>query len=902
MNRYFSVFLLAVLLTTPSSRTPSQIHQGVVRLPLHELSLSLLAATGFGRSFGETELRGFPYRERDEFLRLMPGIIEINGNIHFQGSRPYELRHYINGVGLTNRYLGTSELHVIPEALESFTLVGAATSAVAGFSTGAITLTRMRTGGDELRFRASILTDNLVKTGKEFLNTTSFGYRTSVLTAEGKIPIANGIRFFVAAENHFVRNKQAMFLDAFRYDSLRTDNWDTSPGRLVPGPVAFSKNFLPNNWFERNTGQGTLLYSNETWGLQLTGSYQHTATPIGAEWPSALVRIFNRPRIPTNNVRSGFLSLAGSYQISGSLNLDASATYYRRSAETHDPDFDTNWPLYIDSLANARRGYYGFRSRWEGPHAYRVINSFSLNDPRAPNNTFSKDEQTAWMGTFTLATRFNDNWHLTVGGELERWQLRRFTIGNISSLMSFLYGFDGNTPRSFSSEAALALAVTAYGGMNFYGFDPFGNPTSNGYAPAFSPTFASAFAETRYERDRVTLTAGLRFELYDTQLLILRDRTSWGYDPQLDAVAETSWTRQSAMAFALPRFSLTYTPDPNTSLCVAAGAFAQMPPLANLYASRATINRSLNTSMLAFQRTFVADARPERSRQLELALHRTLSKNVQLQTLAFYRSVSHQLSLQYIQAQYTRYIAYANDDESEVKGITMRLLLGDTTGFLAKVQYTLSDAKGTGSSPTTHLGRVRLREQPEAILRPLDYHQTHTVTALLSYRSGERDDFLSGFYGAAVIWYGSGHPYTRVAAPTFGGAANPWNNGVQALLDPRTAQPVEPVNSSTTPPTLTVDVSIGKEFSVGPLALELYALALNIFNTKTILNVYPTTGSANDDGWLGGEFGSELERLPLYGDFYRSINLKNRWAYMGVTGYDIYGKPRQIRLGLTLRL
>jgi hypothetical protein len=83
--------------------------------------------------------------------------------------------------------------------------------------------------------------------------------------------------------------------------------------------------------------------------------------------------------------------------------------------------------------------------------------------------------------------------------------------------------------------------------------------------------------------------------------------------------------------------------------------------------------------------------------------------------------------------------------------------------------------------------------------------------------------------------------------------------------------------------------------------MELYAQVTNLLNTKQVLNVYPTTGSAEDDGWLTNPLAGQFNSIPNYAAFYRAINLENRWAAMTITRFplgDFYGTPRAIRVGL----
>jgi hypothetical protein len=87
---------------------------------------------------------------------------------------------------------------------------------------------------------------------------------------------------------------------------------------------------------------------------------------------------------------------------------------------------------------------------------------------------------------------------------------------------------------------------------------------------------------------------------------------------------------------------------------------------------------------------------------------------------------------------------------------------------------------------------------------------------------------------------------------------------------------------------------------LSPAHVRLSIDVLNLFDTRTVENVYPTTGSPDSDGWLQTEYGTRLSEYAQFKEFYTAINLKNRWAYMTTTGYDIYGPPRQILFGLSV--
>jgi hypothetical protein len=140
-----------------------------------------------------------------------------------------------------------------------------------------------------------------------------------------------------------------------------------------------------------------------------------------------------------------------------------------------------------------------------------------------------------------------------------------------------------------------------------------------------------------------------------------------------------------------------------------------------------------------------------------------------------------------------------------------------------------------------------------------------------------------------------------IAEPLNLGQANAWNIGVWPLNDARSRNPVEPVNSSTTPWVFNIDMNISKMVYIAGVDFEVYANILNLLNTKQIIDVFPNTGTPYDDGWLKASAAQPYKAIPNYESFYRAINLDNRWGVMSYRG-DVYGTPRQIRVGVRMEL
>ncbi|MEK6650503.1 MAG: hypothetical protein AABY75_05970, partial [Bacteroidota bacterium] len=308
--------------------------------------------------------------------------------------------------------------------------------------------------------------------------------------------------------------------------------------------------------------------------------------------------------------------------------------------------------------------------------------------------------------------------------------------------------------------------------------------------------------------------------------------------------------------------------------------------------------------------------KPERLTQYEIGLRQTMTDNFALTVTGFYKDTRDQLQIARVFNSVGNPIstAYMNEDFGTQKGVELTLEVRRTNRLAAKVNYSLSEARGTGSSSRTSQSAVTDDNTSLAprFVYPLQHNQTHRGSIVLDYRYAKGDGgFLEGFGLNTLFTFNSGHNYTKIQEPQNLGQATAWNIGVRALIDARTRTPLEPINSSTTPWVFNMDMTLGKVFYLGIVDIELYARVLNVFNTKSIINLYPTTGTPQDDGWLTSPLAAGYLVIPQYEAFYRAVNLANRFAYMNIGGggglgqqggTDIYGSPREIRIGMKVEL
>jgi outer membrane receptor protein involved in Fe transport len=314
--------------------------------------------------------------------------------------------------------------------------------------------------------------------------------------------------------------------------------------------------------------------------------------------------------------------------------------------------------------------------------------------------------------------------------------------------------------------------------------------------------------------------------------------------------------------------------------------------------------------------------KPERNTQYELGFRQSLSDNFATTISGFYKDLRNQLSIRRVfnDLGNPMFVALQNEDFGTVKGLEFTFELRRTNRLAAKVNYTLSEARGTGSSPLSSANGVtdEATARFPMFVNPFNYDQTHRGTFLVDYRfdKGDGGPILEGMGLSALLTFNSGHAYTKIKEPLNLGQATPWNVGIRAMLDARSRNPVEPINSSTTPWVFNIDMNWNKMFYMGSFNVELFVNVLNLLNTKSVINVYPTTGTPYDDGWLKSPLASAYKEVPNYEAFYKAINLDNRWGIMQVNedpfaggngptanAYgDVFGAPRQIRVGARIEL
>jgi hypothetical protein len=218
--------------------------------------------------------------------------------------------------------------------------------------------------------------------------------------------------------------------------------------------------------------------------------------------------------------------------------------------------------------------------------------------------------------------------------------------------------------------------------------------------------------------------------------------------------------------------------------------------------------------------------------------------------------------------------------------------------------YAWTQARGINSYANGMAGPINFRGIGYAdMLRPLYYTFEHQGSINLDLRITEEVNRSLAHTGLSILCtFNSGHPYTHSTGgmgqrPAYIGALlSDWN--------PRSRQPLAPLGNSTTPWVFNTDVRANVTLNRAEASWTIYLTITNLFNRQHVINVYNRTGRAQSDGFLSNAAlsGVIVEQLgDTYVDMYKAVNVSNRQHWIFDQGYDLYGEPRQTKLGVTVQ-
>jgi hypothetical protein len=439
--------------------------------------------------------------------------------------------------------------------------------------------------------------------------------------------------------------------------------------------------------------------------------------------------------------------------------------------------------------------------------------------------------------------------------------------------------------------------------VNNYGYDEYGNPLTSGPDGPKHPYFAAGYLQDRIEYSDLNINAGLRYDVMNFDDWTYGIPQDLGYD--LNNYVISNPGKAKTYSYLEPRLGFSFPASERTVFHMQYGKFVQAPPLYTTYVSRANALRYLAGGNF-FLSPIGYNIAPVRTTQYEIGFSQQFTDAAAFDVTGFYKNTEGQLQYAFFpqaaSSLVPSFYAYTNGDFETVAGLEFSIHVRRTNRFMAEVNYTLQDARGTNSFANSGngLAQVAGNTVKPSMVVPLDYAETHRGSVSLDYRwdRGDGGPILERLGLNLLFTFNSGHPFTLANGSA--GQQGPDLGGILNNQDSRSRFPAEPIGASTTPWFYQLDLRIDKTIAIATVDVNIYAYVQNILNTQNVLNVYYRTGNAYDDGWLSDPVasGKSVEQYgPKYVALYQVMNLQDNQNQIRTNGFSNFGVPRQVRVG-----
>jgi outer membrane receptor protein involved in Fe transport len=872
-------------------------------------------ATNAVRIVDSETIENLPVRGTMAAAVLNPGVVVQDGGIYIRGSRADEVGYYVEGANVRDVFSGNQAATIVPDALQEIQVQTGGYNAQYGSANGGVFAAVLKSGTPDYHFSIRSETDNFTSPNKKRFGTYSYGYADNTITVSGPVPgLGKKVKFFFAGQNTYYKDRYRRFWTPFKFVNGVTKLPSGEPMWLVDtglrgghagdtlDVIEWKGGNVPGATLNRFVTNASLTFDFSPINIRLSwvntySKYRHNGLPI--------MRIFNTKRLPITEYSDATITAKITHVISPKTFYTLSLIYHDNRGHTYDPFFKDNYWIYADSLENAKIGFPNWESYTNDPNAYDIY-GFPFDRPGNLLTGYAKYKRNYIGANFDFTHQLKRH-QIQFGGEIQYWTLRNWSgLGGVVSggLLQFLR----DNPDVTKNPKRFELYLRSLSPNN-YGYDVMGNETDEGdfLTKPRHPLIGAFYIQDRYEFTDLVVNAGLRLDYYNMDQWEPIDYSNPGLNEKDITLDQSKFRKVKAFVTVSPRLGFAFPVTDRTKLHVQWGKFVQMPQMSQAY--RGTYTRWTQLAGGFFYGNPMAwRVNPERTTQYEIGFAHQFATNASFDVTLFYKDIKDQLQTRRIfgspESGISSYDITQNGDFATTKGMEFRFTLRRTNRVMGWINYTFSQAKGTGSYVNQASASLDQATNQITIITPLYFNQTHQGSISLDYRFGKDDGgpILERSGINLLFTFNSGHPYTL----STGGIGQ--NDAAQGAIlpdfDARNRRPLEPIGSSTTPWNFYLDMKVDKTVTIAGLDVNFYVYVRNVFNTKNVINVYPRTGNAYSDGFLENPdlSGSVIESAggEGYVMLYRAINLQNRQHYLwsGFRGTDLWGRPREIRFGV----
>jgi hypothetical protein len=867
------------------------------------------------------DLESLPVRGVNNILGLTAGVVLQDNCVFVRGGRQDEVGFYLEGTNITDPVVGGRKVTLVQDALEEIQVQAGGYTAEFGGANSGIVKQQIKSGTSDYKFSLEYITDNFLQgfkyeaNGKKNLGTYNWGYNEATASFSGPV-YGNIIKFFGLFNYNFVRDANPQPYPGINLglitDPITGDQIDFT----YPAGPTFK------NSAENYTGTGSLTFDFNPIIFRLVGTY--TANTNFNPFTSARVagniaNILNTDRIEQIDQVDGAFSLKGTYLIDPTTFIEFSGGYSFNKLNRFDPYLKDNFTAYGDSAANAAVGFTWLRG--QGPYSRQVrlnILGFSFNAPGDVIAGYQNYDRNSMNFNLAFSTVLGKVHSIKVGGEMQSYDITNYSFGNegVFALAGLI---------ATQSEGQTLEDIYIGRGVNNFGYDIYGNKYDGDdiVNKAHKPLFAAFYLQDKIEYKDLIINAGLRFDYFDIDNYQLYDptRPELSFDKQsgkvwdvngdgsyISPAGNEALIEVPTFSSVSPRLGFSFPVTDQTVFHAQYGKFVQQSRLRDVYQGYFLTASNLGGGFF-IPAPVGFNVRPTRTTQYEVGFTQQIGEYASFDITGYYKDIQdqvvydQQLTDKVNDSPYGSYFILKNGDFATTKGLEVTFNMRRVERFLVNATFSYQDAQGTGSYPNSNRGIVGAPLDGVTVfspqyISPLEYNNKFRGNVNIDFRFGQNDGgpILDQLGLSALLQFTSGHPFTQ-------GIGGPDLEG-----DARDRQPIEALNSSTTPSTFQVDLRIDKTFNItDKLNLNIYFYVVNLFDAVNIENVFLRSGTTDDDGYLSNpaQGGKLIETYgPQYEALYRAINIDYYEQWQNAAGLTtvpfFYGTPRQIRLGLRL--
>lgn len=854
------------------------------------------------RTTTNAEIDALPVRGVDNIVALTPGVTLQDGTIYVRGGRQDEVGYYLEGTNITSALSGNRQVTIPQDALEEIQVQAGGYTAEFGGANAGIIRTQLKSGGPTLKASLQYITDNLSLkgksnryNGKQVLGTYSYGYNDLTASLSGPL-VGEKIKFFGLFDNLSQADANPQPFDGINLGTIGdgVTPGDTLNFNVPGGPV-------PGHYTNQYSGTATFTFDYNPLIVRLIGTYSYSKSVDGS-----IGTMFDSQRWPITEGRNGDFGFKVTHLLSKNTYYEINAGYVFNSGTTYDPLLGTSYAGYGDSVANAQAGavwnrrpreqssdYFG---RYLAPLPYQIF-TFQFTAPNAPIANYSKFKNENINLDASFTSNLSSEHSLKFGGQLQLMTFRNFSSG-FATTASY-------APLLASNPGKTLQDIEISQGIDNYGYDLNGNVYSGSdnfstgqFAPK-KPVYAGVYVEDRMEYKNLIVNAGLRYDYINTDNEQMVDpyKPENSINNNTGAIIPAGWEKAPTFSSLSPRVGFSFPITDQTVFHAQYGKFVQQSSLNDLYMGYYELSFVVRGGFF-FSTPVGQNVRPERTTQYEVGFTQQIGNFASFDVTGYYKDISNEVvfDVQNVDpgSPFQSYTTLTNGDYATTKGIELSFNMRRTDRLMVNGSVSFQDAKGTGANPFSDSGIFGNPINPAYVftphfINPLPFNHSLSGNINLDYRWGNNDgpDVLHNFGASLLLTFASGHPYTL------------GSGGANIETDTRTRSPIEPINSSVTPSTFQADLQLDKTVSlVDKLSLNIFVQVINLFNAQNIVNVFTRTGSATDDGFLS----DPNLGLPLvekygtdYAKLYQALNINYG---LGYPNGNLYGPPRQIRVGV----